>query len=428
MTTYQTIGSYAVLIGAAGIYYLATRQKNDKGPRTKATAKQVKEIVKQKPTKAKKVRREGGHSSGDQGNTERESPKTGAQATPAHVTQDVLDESDEVDNKEFARQLSSAKSGTLLPSKSAEGSKQKSVKQSKAQEKATTFETSSDATAPSSAAGGDADDDRSSANSPEFGASTSDGPVTDGGIDDMLEASAPGPSVLKITAPANPSQPKKAKTQATAETAESKKQRQNRKKAEEKKAIREEEEKQRKIALEKQRRTAREAEGRAAKDGSTFTASQAPSSSVWTAPKETLSEGETASKAKIDLLDTYEPTSSKAAASSQSESELVGGGDWQKIASTLPEEEQMRRALEESDNWETVKEKKNKKKTKTTQSPPQERIEPELPKEQPKPKQGTATGAKTTASTGKENIKRVQVEREVELQDSEWDVAGYGDN
>jgi hypothetical protein len=36
-------------------------------------------------------------------------------------------------------------------------------------------------------------------------------PVTNGGISDMLEEPAPGPAVLRVTAPTKPVQPKKAK-------------------------------------------------------------------------------------------------------------------------------------------------------------------------------------------------------------------------
>lgn len=434
MIAYTTIGGYAVLIGLGGFVYYLSQRKTSKGPRSKLSAKQIKSVEKQKPAKAKKQRKDGSLSNGDQdGDKSEKVPKKKKQIIPedwskraAQVSSDRDEE--EIDNKEFARQLSSAKSGTLQPSKTAEASRQKSVKQSKAQEKAVPIEASSDVTAPSSAAGGDADDDRSSLNSPELGATSNDTPVTNGGISDMLEAPAPGPSILRVTSPANPAPPKKVKAPAAFEQAETKKQRQNRKKAELKKAEREEEEKQRKIALEKQRRTAREAEGRAAKDGSTFMASKAPATSAWTAPPAPVPavNGKGVS-ANVDLLDTYDAASAKAAASSNSESEHVGG-DWQKIASSLSEEEQMR-MISESDNWETVKEKRNKKKGKAIQSQPQEKNEVVAQDQEdfgpPKviPPTGPGQEWKMTLVANLPDGGKVEYDRDV--QDSEWDVAGY---
>jgi hypothetical protein len=439
MTSYTTLGGYAVLVGFGGMVYYLSQRKISKGPRSKLSTKQIKLVETQKPTKAKKQRKDGGQSSGDQdGDKSEKAPKKKKQV-PAEdwsnrATQASSDRDEEIDNKEFARQLSSTKSGTLLPSKTAEGSYQKSVKQSKAQEKAAGLETSSDVTAPSSAAGGDADDDRSSINSPELSATSNDTPITNGGISDMLEAPAPGPSVLRVTSPTNSAPPKKAKAPAAFEQTETKKQRQNRKKAELKKAEREEEEKQRKVALEKQRRTAREAEGRAAKDGRAFLAAKAPSTSAWTAlpaPVAAVNGNQTTNKSNVDLLHTYEPSRTKATASSNSESEQVGG-DWQKIASSLSEEEQLR-MISESENWETVKDKKNKKKGKAIQSPPQEKNEVAAEKGQTVYEQGahrtvippTGPGQEWTLTLEKTLETGDKVEYERDLQDSEWDVAGY---
>jgi hypothetical protein len=317
-----------------------------------------------------------------------------------------------MNNREFARQLSSAKSGTLLPSKTQDSNRQKSVKQSKAQEKAL-VETSSDATAPSSAAGGDADDDRSSSNSPELEATSIDSPVTNGGISDMLEAPAAGPSTLRITSPTNPTQPKKAKAPAASAPTETKKQRQNRKKAEEKKAAREAEEKERKVLAEKQRRTAREAEGRAAKDGSTSMAAKAPSSSAWTGPPPT-----TSSSAKENFppnLDTYE--SLEAASKKESNSE----SDWQKVAASMSEGEQLRAF--ENENWEPVQGKKSKKKGKAAHSPPpQEQKEFAPPNVIPPTKAGHEWKATFVAEHPETRETR---EYEQNMKDSEWDVAPY---
>lgn len=166
---------------------------------------------------------------------------------PAWATSTTIEShNDENDNRKFAEEYSKKKAGTILPAKSqAGGNRQKSVKQSKANQKAAPVQSSPDITAPSSAAGGDADDDQSAQNSPELSATSNDTPVTNDEVSDMLEAPAPGPKVLNITAPINPPQQKKAKAPAF-EPVESKKARQNRKKAEEKKAAREEEEAERK--------------------------------------------------------------------------------------------------------------------------------------------------------------------------------------
>lgn len=429
--------------------YLVSQRRTTKGPRTKLSPKQTKvaekEKEKEKPTKVKKAKKEGGQSSGDQaGERADRVTKIEKQAPQETWSNGAVgagpdNEDDGMDNREFAKRLSNAKSGTLLQAKTSEGSRQKSVKQSRAQEKAAPVETGSDATAPSSAAGGDADDDQSSVNSLELVSTAEDAesPPSHPNYNDMLEASPNGPSILKITAPTKPAQSKKAKAPATFEPAETKKQRQNRKKAELKKVEREADEKERKVALEKQRRTAREAEGRAAKDGSTFMASKAPSSSAWAAPPSPPSSPEekahnSTSASKIELLDTYEP--SKAAASSNSESEQVGG-DWQKLASSVSEEDQLRLAMEESDRWETVPDKRNKKKVKATQpaaesSPPKKREanrdEPERLYGPPQVIAPTGPGQKWNVTLEATNDNGEKVEWEREVQDSEWDVAGYG--
>jgi hypothetical protein len=93
----------------------------------------------------------------------------------AQVSQD--DRDDEVDNKEFARQFANVQTGTVMAPKTQITTKQKSVKQSRVQEKAPVETSSDNATAPSSATGGDADDDQSSLNSPELSATTIGSPV-----------------------------------------------------------------------------------------------------------------------------------------------------------------------------------------------------------------------------------------------------------
>lgn len=350
MTTATTIGGWVALLAVGGAYYYVTQTSNKKAP-TIASKQSVKTVEPRKDTKTKKGR--GG--SGD----DKKAVKKPTQAVKEDKISNAApvsfkDDKDEIDNREFARQLTQAKSGSIQTPKSQLESRPKSIKQTKAQEKKKNVETSSDnATAPSSTTGGDADDDQSPINSPELGAT-----AVSGDVSDMLEKSTSGPSVLRVTEPTKPVQVKKAKA-APVETAETKKQRQNKKKADEKKAAREEEEKVRQALLEKQRRTAREAEGRAAKDGSVFMASKAPTSSAWTAPS-TTNGNSTASKS-TQLLDTYEPTSVKPV------ERQVHGNKLDSVAA-LSEEEQYAIAVDASQNWETVK-KADKRKSKKENVP-----------------------------------------------------------
>lgn len=182
MATLSTLAGWAAVIAVIGAYYYYTNQpKSRRAPVIKGANKQV-EARNPKPKRSRKE----GVSSGDQDvkpGVKAQKKKTqlpkfeqedGYAATPLINT----DPSDEIDNKEFARTLAGLKTGTVMAPKSQTTNKQKSVKQSRAQEKVP-IETSSDnATAPSSANGGDADDDQSSLNSPELGATTMTAPVT----------------------------------------------------------------------------------------------------------------------------------------------------------------------------------------------------------------------------------------------------------
>jgi hypothetical protein len=375
MTTVTTVGGWATVILVGVGFYWATNQRKNKNKRP--LAKQTGTAIEpQKEARSKKARKDGGQSSGDQAvksgqkKKAKQSTKTEQAFTSDGAAKDT-DGDDEVDNREFARQLSNAKTGTLVAPKSQAGSKPKSVKQTQVKERLA--ETSSDnATAPSSTTGGDADDDQSPINSPNLSATTMASPVTNG-VSDMLEKPAAGPSVLRVTSPTNPSQPKKEKMPATFETVETKKQRQNRKKAEAKKLQREEEEKERKVLMEKQRRTAREAEGRAAKDGSAFMAAKAPSAPVWTGSTPAAVKGNTPAPANnFELLDTYEASSSTPAVPQSasepfpflteeekySQSQIFGSqvADLAKMSY----EEQIEYATEASANWEIVKAKERK--------------------------------------------------------------------
>lgn len=405
----KVVGGWAVLIAAGGAIYWVGNQKKNKNRRIiapKVTATKTPES--RKEPKAKKAKKD----------TKQQSEQPQAPKADEKVRSSVADEKDddEVDNREFARQLSNAKSGTVMSGKAQiTNNRTKSVKQTRAQEKPV-VESSDNASAPSSTTG-DADNDESPVGSPEL-AATPVGTATNGDVSDMLEKTTSGPQVMKITAPTNQTQ-KKAKTAKPAEVQETKKQRQNRLKAEEKRIAREAEEKERKVLEERQRRTAREAEGRAAKDGSAFMASKAPASSVWTAPK---IEGQR-EISKAEFLDTFEPaqTNGNAKPASKTSSNQLADE-----YNGFSEEEQIRRIQEESeDNWETVSKAQRKKRNpakQTADSSEEKQVEKDF--STPPVIKPTGPGqvwAQKTVHVEPET--RKIVEREMEIQDSEWEVA-----
>jgi hypothetical protein len=419
MDAAKTVGGWLVVIGGAAAFYWVTNRRTQKTRRTVVPKSTGKVAEPRKEPKAKKTKKDGGS---DQ-DVKQSQKKKAAQPeiTEEKAFTSAVDDKgdDEVDNREFARQLQNAKSGTVMASKGqTSSSRPKSVKQTHALEKP--IENSSDnATAPSSTAGVDADDDESPLNSPELAATAINGDVSD-----MLEKPAGGPQVLKITSPTNPTPAKKAKTPKPAETKETKKQRQNRQKAEAQRLAREEEEKERKVLEEKQRRTAREAEGRAAKDGSAFMASKAPSSSAWTGSATNGTTTTTGSK--VELLDTYEPSKSNGNGVKSSE---VVGSQLANDYNGLSEEEQIRIIQEESADWKTVSKEKRKKK-----NPAKETVESKEEKQADIPETQEFGIPPVIAPTGPgqawsmktvhvEPETRKVIEREIEVQDSEWEVA-----
>lgn len=422
---------WTVVFGAAGaIYVYSNKSKNKAKPQI--AAKQASKVVEdRKEPKSKKPKKDGGLSGGDRDNkssAKAEKKKAPApqkteptQATVKPVTEDS-DNDDAENNRKFALQFAKTQAGTQFSGKSSTtANRQKSVKQSRAQEKA--IKDSGNVTA------GDADDDQSFTDSPEVGPTSVTSPVTSG-ISDMLEPAAPGPSVLKVTEPANPKPAKKEKAKAAPQPAETKKQRQNRAKIEAAKLVREQEEKERKVKEEKQRRTAREAEGRAAKDGSQFMASQKPADSAWTAsPAANKSNTFATDSDKFDLLDTTEDKTSKkpttaTPAENFSESEVVGS-QWQGYGDY---DEHVKTVIEDSREWEQVqnKKKKTKKEKKDgngaeaagTTSSTDEKEYTSPPKAAPSGP-GQKWIADLTYVDKDDNVHEVQRE----LQDSEWEVS-----
>jgi hypothetical protein len=393
MVSISTYGGWAgIALVGAGYWYLQSRRTTTR-PNRSVPQKQANKLGDaRKDGKSKKQRGEGVQSGGEQGTSSQEKSQKKKKQKVVHSTvedttpittaaAEDTKEDDGVNNQEFARQFQNAKSGTISTSHTSVTSRQKSVKQSQAKETSSSHningvETSSnDVSKASSSACVDGDDDLSEANSPPLEV-TQMKILRSGDVSDMLESPAAGPSILRITEPATPAQPKnERKPIQSSEVIETKKQRQNRKKAEAKKEVREEQEKERRVLLEKQRRTAREAEGRAAKDGSSFMAAKAPKTSVWSAPPTTI-DGQTASAAKnVELLDTYEPTSNGTTKSPPTTSSNVSdkktAGEWDRA---IPSEEEQMRLLEEEMAWNTVTNKKGKKKGGDSEQAPGQRV------------------------------------------------------
>ncbi|TAQ87909.1 hypothetical protein B7494_g3758 [Chlorociboria aeruginascens] len=424
MSTITAIGGWIVVAGVV-YYYFIHNGKGDRSRRPQPLKQLAKSADTRKEPKAKKVRKEGGQSSGDADSRSNEKPAKRKKAQQVVLQEEAKatsrppksnDPDHEVDDREFARQLSSAKAGTKLASKITNGPRQKSIKQSRAQEKLPAAEVGSGTdNAASSATGGDADDDQSSMNSPDFGATIASSLGINGDVSDMLEPAASGPPVLRLTEPTNSAPPKK--NSKPFEQALTKKQRQNRRKAEEQKLQRQEADKERQALEEKQRRTARLAEGRPAKDGSGFMKSQAPPTS-WTTPAG-INRDKDAETKKVELLDTYEPATNNANAEHlYSDNEKIGS------KYRLPgksDDEQLEIAVEDSKKWEVVK--KSHKKTNA--------VAGKLPDSDaghedcaPPPTSSTRgperkLGIITTQSSGKNEA----LDRDTVATDSEWEVS-----
>ncbi|KAL1896604.1 hypothetical protein Sste5346_004638 [Sporothrix stenoceras] len=359
-------------------------------------------------------------------------PASAAAAAQAYYSSDDLAadrDRDAARNREFARQLSNAKQGTTFAKKTKEETRQKSVKQSRAEEVPVVAATAADAdagkvSAPSSTAGIDADDDSSSAaTSPVLAATTQASAV-----DDMLEKSAPGPSVLRLTGTEEKPNYKPQKTKAP-EVVETKKQRQNRKKAELAKAEREAAEADRKSKLEAQRRTARQAEGRAAKDGSAFMAAQAAKNNAWT---EVGSNGKTASKGTNGLvpvqpLDTFDASAVQTDASKSSVPSYDKNEDWM---SSLPSEEEQMEILrkdQNEDSWNTVTKKSKKAKKAEESAAPAAEVPaaaaPIAAKAAAAAPAPAVQKQRPAAVASQSSFAALAVENpEEELQEEEWDV------
>lgn len=335
---------------------------------------------------------------------------TTAVAAP-QITYSYSSDDDAASNREFARQLASVKQGTKFTGKAKDETRQKSVKQSRAEELPVSGDSGVAISAPSSTAGIDADDDRSSAASPVLGATVA------GNVDDMLEKPAPGPTVLRLTPSTEEKKPVKTKAKA-AEPVETKKQRQNRKKAELAKAVREEAEADRKVKLEAQRRTARVAEGRAAKDGSAFMAAQAKSN-AWKGNGGKPAAAESNGFLPSQPLDTFDPNAVQPAKAKSAAPSAAKTDDW---ISSLPSEEEQMEMLrkEEEDSWSTVKPKARKAKTAEQAENGQATAAVKTPAAATS--NGVASKSQGKAFTQKSAFAALSTETEEAAEEAEWDV------
>ncbi|KAL3468246.1 hypothetical protein BJX64DRAFT_87206 [Aspergillus heterothallicus] len=339
MNPYISWAIMLVVAGSLGWYYSETNAKN------KSPAKPLLEKTETAPA-AKKQKRKA-----------KKSPEPSAAPSEKPVFETKATESDipdeEIDQKELAKRFAAVKNGTSSSQFASGESKSQKKKKSKAtaarQPEPTNDERSASrvSTRTSSTTGADADDDLSSAGSPQVNATV---PAA-GYVSDMLETPAPGASVLRVTGSVDSDSQKKKTKPQNFKQVETKKQRQQRVKNEARKQQVQEAEEQRRKLLEKQLHTAREAERREAAKSTS-----APQTNAWQtkdatktvngAPPVTLSP-------KVELLDTFEAVATtKSPATSQ---------EYQALPS---EEEQMRilGAANGQDAWTTVGTKKPKKK------------------------------------------------------------------
>ncbi|ODM16877.1 hypothetical protein SI65_07842 [Aspergillus cristatus] len=324
MNPYLSWAILLVVAGGLGWYY--------NGPTPKAAAP-VKPVV-EKPeaaTGAKKPKRKPAKKEKSPEPTPVQKPEEKKQPAVEVKPQEAEKADEEIDNKEMAKRFAAVKSGTVPASGSS-----KSQKKKKNNKKAATTERSPSTT------GADADDDLSSTGSPVVN------PTSGGYVSDMLEEPAPAASVLRVTGSVE-SQPKKQKPQSF-KPVETKKQRQQRQKNEARKEQVKEAEEERRKLLEKQLHSAREAERREAAK----TKPAAPATNAWqTKNVNNVANGapKPAAVPKVELLDTFDESSSAKSGSNQ----------WSK---DLPSEEEQMRLLSGADEWTTVSTKVKKPKKK----------------------------------------------------------------
>lgn len=329
--------SWAIVLafaGGVGYYY------NGLKPKSRSPAKPIAEKTEHVPATKKQKRKA------------KKAPEP--PAAPASRTVDTTaepkvqqaDQPDEdIDNKEMAKRLAAVRNDA--PQVGSDNTKSQKSKKKKATTAAhltgdSSVRSGSHTSTRTSSTGAEADDDLSSTGSPRVNAASSAGDVSD-----MLEAPAPGASVLRVTGSME-SESKKQKPQSFKQV-ETKKQRQQRMKNEARKAQVQEAEEERRKLLEKQLHMARESERREA-----ARSQPAPTNAWQTKPKANATNGtpkaSPAPAPKMDLLDTFDDKATPS--------------ETKKWDQGLPsEDEQMRMlGMKAQDEWTTVPSKKMKKK------------------------------------------------------------------
>ncbi|KAI1196057.1 hypothetical protein F5X97DRAFT_224232 [Nemania serpens] len=396
-----TMGGYAVIAVVLGVWFYAS-QKKEQNRRSHIVKQPTKHADRDIATEKKKSEK-----------ASKPKPKPNPPAperseptvSSSNYNKEEAEAADKKADRDFARQLANAHAGTKFNNRKSEDKRQKSIKQSKAQE------IIPDKTSAPSSTTGDADDDLSPQTSPVVVAADSQG------VSDMLEPVAAGPSVLRLTGTDSVKNPKERKAKASTPV-ETKKQRQNRKKAEAAKAIREEDEKDRQVKLEQQRRTARIAEGRPAKDGSTFAATE----NAWS------SQSANGSPA-VQLLDTFEQKpkaeTAKAAATTPAAPATKATSDpW----SGLPSEEEQLEMIRQEDSWNEVKTKKKGKKkgaaveTSAASSQPVNGNTTAAPSASSKPVNGAKKPIITSSNSSFAALTPEEAGDDDEEPEQEWDV------
>ena len=375
-------------VAGAGMYWYYTRQQTNKR-HTGRNALSAEQAQSSRRRVDRNVPASSPSSGTDQAQ-KRKGAKKGSNGTTKNSNVDTVNEItrpvdaengdvEEIDNKEFARQLAGAKAGTSLVSPAKIDKPKKTQRLGKAGKIPRTDMSSAPAdkamSATSSTTGIDADDDLSQPDSPSLPPQSS---LNQGGVSDMLEAPTRGPSVLRVTESMEPQRSNQPKPSKSSQPQETKKQRQRKQKNEAQKLEREQAEKERRVLLEKQLRTAREAEGRPAKNG--VPVSKPPTISAWANPTKDSSAIKPTSNVTLNdngaLLDTFEDNALQEV--SQSSGHRTNGTSTAKNGAwdhELPSEEEQIRILtelEDDGGWQTVE--KPKKREKSTNNPNDESL------------------------------------------------------
>ncbi|KAJ5082518.1 hypothetical protein N7532_011561 [Penicillium argentinense] len=305
MNPYLSWAILLVVAGGLGWYYT-----NGSAPKVKPVVQSTVEKAQPAPKKPKRKTK-----APEAASVKKTEVKT---VVSPPTTEDEKPDED-IDRKEMARRLAAMKNGTSQAAAPTSKSQKKKAK------KANKLEGGSHA---SSTTGAEADDDLSPAVSPQVNATV----PSAGYVSDMLEAPAPGASVLRVTGNVEP-EPKKEKPQPF-KPAETKKQRQHRQKREAEKLQAREDEKLRVQMEAKQRKGAQQAR-EAAESKVPAAPTNAWKQATNGASKPTSSPAPR--PAPVQLLDTFEAT--------------PASNSW---TQDLPSEQEQERLAKEEGAWTQV--------------------------------------------------------------------------